>query len=167
MTDIYSKLSEERKQLQAEGLLPPWFTTAGWQLFKGKYSYGNETPRNHYERIARTAAKHYPDSALAESKFFHLLWTGWLSPSTPILANMGLDRGLPVSCSGSSIDDSIDGFYSARLETALLTKYGFGTSAYLGDIRPRGSIISTGGKASGVVPVFKGFVQDMRDVAQG
>jgi ribonucleotide reductase alpha subunit len=80
---------------------------------------------------------------------------------------MGTNRGLPVSCSGAYIQDSIDSFYSVRHETALLTKHGFGTSAYLGDIRPRGTPISVGGKASGVVPLFKGFVQDMRDVAQG
>jgi len=166
---IYSKLSFERKQLQKQGLIPEWFTTSGWQLFKERYLYGTEEAvYGQYKRIAKAAAKHvkerYPE---AEEEFFQLLWKGWLSPSTPILANMGTFRGLPVACSGSVIDDSIDGFYRARHETALLTKFGFGTSAYLGNIRPRGSHISVGGSASGVVPVFKGFVQDMRDVAQG
>ena len=166
---LYQKLSQERKQLQKQGLIPEWFTTAGWQLFKDKYLYGTDKAvYGQYERIAKSAANHikhiYPE---AEEKFFELFWKGWLSPSTPVLANMGTYRGLPVACSGSVIEDSIDGFYQARHETALLTKFGFGTSAYLGDIRPRGSSISVGGSASGVVPVFKGFVQDMRDVAQG
>lgn len=166
---LYQKLSKERKDLQAVDLIPSWYTTAGWQLFKDKYLYGtNEAVRGQYKRIAKAAARHIsvhlPE---AEDKFFELLWNGWLSPSTPILANMGTYRGLPVACSGGVIEDSIDGFYKARYETAILTKYGFGTSAYLGDIRPRGSVISVGGTASGVVPVFKGFVQDMRDVAQG
>ena len=83
------------------------------------------------------------------------------------MSNTGTTKGLPVSCSGQYIGDSINSFYSNRKETALLTKDGFGTSGYLGDIRPRGSKISRGGTASGTVPVFKGFVQDMRDVAQG
>jgi len=48
-----------------------------------------------------------------------------------------------------------------------LTKHGFGTSSYLGDIRQRGSSISIGGKASGVLPVFKDRIQAMRNVAQG
>ena len=65
------------------------------------------------------------------------------------------------------VEDSIHGFYQNRLETAVLTKHGFGTSAYLGNIRHRGAPISTGGKANGVVPVFKGHVQDMREVSQG
>jgi ribonucleoside-diphosphate reductase alpha chain len=80
---------------------------------------------------------------------------------------MGTNRGMPVSCSGGTIEDSIHGFYSDLTETALLTKHGFGTSSYLGDIRPRGTPISVGGKASGVLPVFKDRIHTMRNVAQG
>lgn len=160
------KLSQERKKLQEEGLLPEWFTTAGYQLFKSRYQWA-DTPRHQYETIASTLAQHTDDPEKWKAKFFELLWRGWLSPSTPVLANTGTDRGLPVSCSGGYIPDSIDGFYTARREAALLTKYGFGTSGFLGDIRPRGAAISSGGKASGVLPVLKGFVQDSRDVSQG
>jgi len=170
--NLYDKLSEERKQLQAQGLVPEWYSTGGYQMFKEKYEYevDGRSVRGQFERIARTAAKHLKGTKFekeAEEKFFTLFWNGWLSPSTPVLANMGTTRGLPVSCSGSAVEDSIDGFYSNRHETAMLTKYGFGTSSYLGNIRPRGTPIRVGGKASGVVPVFKGHVQDMRDVAQG
>lgn len=160
------KLSIERKKLQEEELLPSWMTTAGYQLFKSKYQWA-ATPREQYETIANTLALHTDDFARWSVKFFLLLWNGWLSPSTPVLANTGTTRGLPVSCSGGYVQDSIDGFYSARREAALLTKHGFGTSGYLGDVRPRGDTISAGGKASGVVPVLKGFVQDSRDVSQG
>lgn len=167
LTDnFYNKLSNERKKLQDEEQLPPWFTTAGYQLFKEKYLWA-ETPRKQYEHIAGTLASHTDDAPAWKEKFFELLWNGWLSPSTPVLANTGTTRGLPVSCSGGYVADSIDGFYSARREAALLTKYGFGTSGYLGDIRARGTSISSGGKASGVLPVIKGFVQDSRDVSQG
>lgn len=160
------KLSIERKQLQADGLLPEWFSTAGYQLFKSKYQWA-DTPRAQYETIAATLSQHTDTPDYWYGKFFSLLWNGWLSPSTPVLANTGTTRGLPVSCSGGYIPDSIDGFYTARREAALLTKYGFGTSGYLGDIRGRGATISAGGKASGVLPVIQGFVQDSRDVSQG
>lgn len=166
MTSYYDRLSQERKQLQAEGLLPEWFTTAGWQLLKEKYLWA-DSARQQYKHIAKTLARHTDDEFLWHKKFFDLLWNGWLSPSTPILANCGTDRGLVVSCSGQYVEDSIDGFYTARREAALLTKYGFGTSAYLGDIRGRGAAISSGGKASGILPVLKGFVQDSREVSQG
>lgn len=170
--NLYDKLSEERKQLQEQGLVPDWYSTGGYQMFKEKYEYevDGRSVRGQFERIARTAAKHLKGTKFekdAEAKFFDLFWRGLLSPSTPVLANMGTTRGLPVSCSGSAVEDSIDGFYSNRHETAMLTKFGFGTSSYLGNIRPRGTPIRVGGKASGVVPVFKGHVQDMRDVAQG
>lgn len=172
IVNLYEKLSEERKLLQEQGLVPEWYSTGGFQLFKEKYEYQTDgrSVRAQFERIAKTAASHLKNTCFekeAESKFFELFWNGWVSPSTPVLANMGTDRGMPVSCSGSFIEDSIDGFYTNRHETAILTKHGFGTSSYLGNIRPRGSKISVGGKASGVVPVFKGHVQDMRDVAQG
>lgn len=162
----YNKLSEERKRLQASGDLPVWFTTGGWQLFKEKYLWA-ETPRKQYESIAATLSSHTDDAPRWKDRFFDLLWKGWLSPSTPVLANTGTTRGLPVSCSGGYIADSIDGFYTARREAALLTKHGFGTSGYLGDVRGRGAPISAGGRASGILPVLKGFVQDSRDVSQG
>lgn len=170
MRDIYKELSDERKLGQERGEIPLWYTTAGYQLVKDKYLYEVNTVKEQYERIAKTAAKHLIGTKYekeAEQRFFELFWNGWLSPSTPVLSNMGTDRGMPVSCSGSYIHDSIDGFYSGRREVALLTKNSFGTASYLGDIRARGSKIANGGTASGVVPVFKGFVQDMRDVVQG
>lgn len=172
MSNIYKELSEERKRLQAEGLVPSWYSTGGYQMFKEKYEYqtNGRSVRGQFERIAKTAAKHLVGTKYekeAESKFFELLWNGWLSPSTPVLANMGTDRGMPVSCSGTVVDDSVDGFYSNLREVALLTKYGFGTASDLSHIRPRGSPISVGGKASGVMPVIKEHVQAMRSIAQG
>ncbi len=167
--NIYKKLSEERKELQAQGLVPEWYTTAGYQMFKEKYEYETQgrSVRGQFERIAKTAAKHVPMLPEAEEEFFNLLWKGWLSPSTPVLANMGTSRGMPVSCSGTIADDSVDGFYSNLREVALLTKYGFGTATDLSNVRPRGAKISIGGKASGVLPVIKEHVNAMRNIAQG
>lgn len=167
MTTIYEKLSEERKELQEKDQLPDWFVTPGWQLFKDKYLYEASGLSETYSRIARTAAKHTSDPGFWYDKFFDCMWRGWLAPSTPVLSNMGTIKGMPVSCSGGYVEDSINGFYSSYHETAMLTKNGFGTSSFLGDIRPRGAKIRTGGKASGVLPIIKHFVQDMRDVAQG
>lgn len=161
------ELSEERKLSQKAGDTPEWFTTAGYQMFKERYLH-QPTIKKQYELIAITAASVLPEvhRDTAEVMFFQLLWNGWISPSTPILCNMGTDRGLPVSCSGGYVDDSIAGFYESRLETAVLTKHGFGTSSYLGDVRYRGSRCKTG-TASGVMPLIDGFVRDMEEVAQG
>lgn len=174
MTSIIEKLSKERKDLQAQGELPDWLTTQAWQLLKDKYLWNTNSLKDTFRRIARTLVKHAktkPEWWLTtdtwEDKFFDVLWKGHLAASTPVLSNTGTTKGCPVSCSGNYVHDSIHGFYDARKEVAILTKNGFGTSSYLGDIRARGSKIASGGKASGVLPVFKGFVQDMRDVAQG
>lgn len=168
MTNLYEQLSQERKEGQANGTVPEWMSTAGYQMFKQKYLYDAANPREQFLRIARTAAKHAPkEGGDWEDKFFNILWKGWLACSTPVLANMGTNRGCTVSCAGSVVDDSIEGFYDAYREIAILTKQGFGTASDLSNIRPRGSDISVGGKASGVLPVIKHFVQDMRDVSQG
>jgi ribonucleotide reductase alpha subunit len=164
---MYEKLSQERKDGQAEGTIPDWYTTGGWQMVKGKYLLPGETVKRMYERVAVTAAQHLPYRALWAERFFDIMWKGWLSPATPVLVNMGTNRGMPVSCSGAEIQDDVTDFYTTQAETAALTKHGFGTSADLSKIRPRGAPISTGGTASGVLPVLKDYVQLSRDVSQG
>lgn len=171
-TNKYDKLSKERKELQAQGLIPEWYTTGGYQMFKEKYEHDTQgrSVRAQYERIAKTASEHLKGTkyeSQAYDKFFELLWKGWLSASSPVLGNTGTNKGLPVSCGGSDIQDNIEGFYSNLRETAVLTKHGFGTSSNLSKIRPRGSKVSIGGKANGVVPVIKEHVQSMRNVSQG
>lgn len=164
---IRDQLSIERKEQKEKGLVPDWISTDGYGFFKQKYLYEAESYKEQIERICRTAASYSNDPDYWEPRFFELFWKGWLSPSSPVLANTGTTRGLSVSCSGGLIDDSVHGFYSSQLETAILTKHGFGTSSYLGEIRGRGEKISIGGTASGVLPVYKMFLQTMRDIAQG
>lgn len=172
--------SKERKDLQEKGLAPKWFTTMGWQLFSQKYLNGDsKTPKDQYQRIAKTLAKQapteYPEwwfenkyfaGKTWEEAFFSIMWDGFLSPSTPLLTNTGTDYGMSVSCSGGYVEDSVLGFYDTRRQNAILTKEGFGTSVYLGDIRPRGSKMKNG-EASGAQPVAKMFVTDSMDISQG
>lgn len=178
----YEELSEERKKLQAEGKIPDWMTTGSWQMFKEKYQYEADGYFEQVERIGTHLAQFAPTfiedshplykSVVKEygnnwEQCFQNIFKKHLAPSSPLLSNGGTDRGCTVSCSGGIVGDSIKGFYDARTEAALLTKEGFGTSNYLGGIRPRGAEISVGGKANGTFPVLKGFAQDARDVSQG
>ena len=165
---IYQELGDERKHLQSEGKLPLWVTTAAWQILKDKYTT-DEYPDLYsiYKRVSITAAKHMDDSEHWQKMFFNLMWNGWLALSTPVLSNMGTNRGCSVSCSGGYVGDSVYDFYDAQREVAVLSKNGFGTSSYIGDIRDRGTSISSGGLASGVLPVLRDFVQLSRDVSQG
>lgn len=169
----WEKLSAEREALQAAGTVPDFMTTAGYAMFTAKYTVGEQTVRERYEAIAATAGsladELYPrqDATPWGDHFFEAIWNGWLSPSTPVLANLGTDRGLPVSCEGSYVEDSVWGFYDTLKEAAILTQNGFGTSAYLGDIRPRGARFSDNGQANGVVPVFCNFVEMTNQISQG
>lgn len=169
----WETISAERKALQAEGTVPSFMTTAGYSMFKAKYTVAGQSVRERYETIASTAGgladELYPreDGTSWTDHFFEAIWRGWLSPSTPVLANLGTDRGLPVSCEGSYVEDSVWGFYDTLKEAAILSQNGFGTSAYLGDIRPRGAKFSDNGKANGVVPVFCNFVEMTNQISQG
>lgn len=153
--------------MQAAGLMPDWYTTGGWQMVKSKYLMPGETVSGMYRRVAQAAARHLADATSWEQRFFDAMWKGWLSPATPVLVNMGNNRGLPVSCSGQAVEDNVRSFYFNQMESAVLTQNGFGTSADLSAIRGRGEPISSGGHASGVLPVLKDFVQLSRDVSQG
>lgn len=170
MSDLlYEELSAARKKSQEEGDTPPWYSTGGYQMFMSKYLYEASSIRGQFMRITRTAAKWLPkkEQDVGQRIFFDMLWWGILSPSTPVLANMGTTRGFPISCAGSYTGDSVDEFYTSKHETAQLTKHGFGTSTYVGDVRPRGSPFHGGGTASGTVPLLVSFVSDMQLVSQG
>lgn len=88
-------------------------------------------------------------------KFEKYMSKGYYSLSTPVWINFAKDKGLPISCYGSYVDDSLYSMLESSTEIGMMSKYGGGTSAYLGNIRPRGSEIRTGGKADGPVHYSK------------
>jgi ribonucleoside-diphosphate reductase alpha chain len=165
----YEVLSLERKDLQAKGHLPDWYTTPSWQMFKKKYMVkGEDAVRGRHRTVAKTLARHLKGrEAEWEERFFNLMWSGILSPATPALSNTGTNRGMPVSCSGQVVGDSVDSFYTSMHETAMLSKYGFGTSADFSSIRARGTPISTGGQANGAVDVIEDFFTTASKISQG
>lgn len=166
----FESLSAERKELQAKGLLPHWYTTQAYQMFKSKYAVkGEDSLFGRHNTIAYQLASHLPEKYQKEfaQRFFLLLWKGILSPASPALANTGTTRGMPVSCSGQVIGDSVDSFYSSLRETAILSKWAFGTSADFSSIRPRGTPISRGGIANGAKDVIDDFFTCAAKISQG
>lgn len=110
--------------------------------------YITETPEERIKHIAYTAEKILKIEGFAD-KFENYMQRGFYSLSTPVWSNFGKNKGLPISCYGSNVDDSLDSILNAAREIGLMSKYGGGTSAYLGNIRARGTKISTGGLADG------------------
>lgn len=168
MPSIFEELSAERKALQADGKLPEWFTTIGWQIFKDKYLYQAETFEEQVDRIVSTVGKYcYSRREYFEGRWKEMLMENHMYLATPVLANTGTSRGMSVSCSGGFIEDSVYGFGYGRLESSILSQEGFGTSSYLGAVRERGASISRGGTADGVLPVFEDMVTMAEKISQG
>jgi len=124
----------------------------------GGYLQNKETPKNAYIRLAITAAKYLNKPELF-SKFFEILWNGWLIPSTPVMSNFGTNRGLPISCFGGYVGDSMYDIYRKNLEMAILSKHGGGTAYDFSEIRPKGALIKDGsnGTTDGIIPFIKSF----------
>ena len=167
----HEHLSQERKKLQVEGRIPPWYSTPAWQMFKSRYLVEEEGDvRTRFRKLAQLA-RYLPEPYATEyeQKFYDLMDTNVLSPSSPVLANTNTNppRGMNVSCSGQDIPDHVHGFYQKLGETADLTKNAFGTSGSFSSIRPRGAPISTGGTASGAVPVIEDFFTCASKISQG
>jgi ribonucleoside-diphosphate reductase alpha chain len=112
--------------------------------------YINETPEQRIKDIANKAEGYLKIDGFAV-KFEEYMARGFYSLSTPVWINFGKEKGLPISCYGSNIDDTLDSILNAGREIGMMSKYGGGTSAYLGNIRARGGKISTGGTADGPV----------------
>lgn len=132
---------------------PTWMVDRSLATLKGGYLMPGETPKGAMQRIARRVDELMPNSVYngnLETAVFDALWRQDICPSSPVWSNFGLPRGLPISCFGSYIDDSISGIYSSLSENAKMSQLGGGTSSYWGDVRQRGSLIkdqtgSTGG----------------------
>lgn len=112
--------------------------------------YINESPEQRIKDIANTAEKYLKIEGFAQ-KFEDYMARGFYSLSTPVWINFGKQKGLPISCYGSNVDDTLDSILNAGREIGMMSKYGGGTSVYLGNIRERGATISTGGTADGPV----------------
>ena len=133
---------------------PEFFDEVSLSTISKGYLLPGETPKKAYRRVASAAASRLKKPEL-ENKFFKLMWNGWLGLASPVLSNMGTDRGLPISCFGIDTPDSIRGIGLTNAELMKLTSQGGGVGISLSRIRPRGAEISGNGKSEGVVPWAK------------
>ena len=134
-------------------------------LSKG-YLLPGETPKKAYRRVAQAAAKRLNKPEL-ENKFFKLIWNGWLGLASPVISNMGTDRGLPISCFGIDTPDSVRGIGLTNAELMKLTSQGGGVGISVSRIRPRGTLITGNGKSEGVVPWCKIYDSSIIATNQG
>ena len=135
-------------------------TIAGGYLLKG------ESPADAYKRVCDTVARRLDRPELA-STFYDYIWNGWLCLASPVLSNTGTDRGLPISCFGIDVADSIYDIGSKNLEMMLLAKHGGGVGIGINQIRPAGAKITGNGTSDGVVPFCKIYDSTILATNQG
>ena len=146
---------------------PVWGNTEIYvkTISKG-YLLKGETPKDAYWRVSTSIAKRLGKPELA-SKFFDYIWKGWLNLATPVLSNTGTERGLPISCFGIDVADSIADIGGKNLEMMLLAKHGGGVGIGVNQIRPAGTNISQNGTSDGVVPFIKIYDSSVLATNQG
>ena len=146
---------------------PSWANTEIYvkTISKG-YLLPDEKPKDAYWRVATRVARRLDKPQLA-TKFFDYIWKGWLNLATPVLSNTGTDRGLPISCFGIDVADSIYDIGNKNLELMLLAKHGGGVGIGINQIRPAGAIIAGNGTSDGVVPFAKIYDSTILATNQG
>ncbi|NLR93899.1 MULTISPECIES: ribonucleoside-diphosphate reductase subunit alpha [Flammeovirga] len=156
-------LTAEASNLEAS---PKWMTHEGLQTLNNGYLLEGETVRDAVTRIAKAAATRLkrPDF---EKRFFDAIWNNYLCPASPVWSNMGTERGLPISCFGSYVPDSIAGIGSTLAEVMMMSKIGGGTSINMSDVRPRGAEITNNGTSNGVYPFLEMFDSVINGTNQG
>ncbi|MFC5048616.1 ribonucleoside-diphosphate reductase subunit alpha [Aquimarina hainanensis] len=143
-----------------------WISEESQTMLERGYLLKGETVQDAVKRITNATAIRLKKPAL-QSKFEELISYGWMSLSSPVWANMGTDRGLPISCFGSYTEDTIEGITHSLSESIMMTKMGGGTSGYFGALRPRGTKIKDNGASSGPISFLKMFDAMVDTISQG
>ena len=143
-----------------------WLNDITRQFLKEDYLLKGQTVEDRIDRICYRAAEILgkPDF---EHRFKDNVKKGWYSFSSPVWSNFGNDRGLPISCFGSHIDDNMGSILYTQAEVGMMSKLGGGCSGYFGQIRPRGSLIKNNGHSSGSVHFMQLFDNIINVISQG
>lgn len=143
-----------------------WLTEHSRQFLASGYLSEGETPEARIKDIAENAEKILKMPGFSE-KFYHYMSEGYFSLASPVWSNFGKERGLPISCFGSNIDDDMGNILYTQSEIGMMSKLGGGTSGYFGHIRHRGAEVKDNGVASGAVHIMQLFESMVDVVSQG
>jgi len=143
-----------------------WLNDDSIAFLREGYLLEGVDPKERIRQIAENAEAILDDDGFAD-RFYEYMSRGYYSLASPIWANFGLDRGLPISCFGSHIEDNMESILYTHAEVGEMTKLGGGTSGYFGEIRPRGSPITNNGKSNGSYSFTELFDTAINVVSQG
>jgi ribonucleoside-diphosphate reductase alpha chain len=143
-----------------------WLNKESRNFLNKGYLIEGESAEERIEKIAEAAQNYLPEIEFKD-KFLTFLKNGFYSLSSPVWSNFGRKRGLPISCFGSCVEDTMDSILGKAAEVGKMSQMGGGTSGYFGNLRPRGAKISSGGETSGSVHFMKMFETNTNVISQG
>lgn len=143
-----------------------WLNDEARTFLRRGYLLEGVDPEERVRQIADHAEDILGIDGFADT-FYEYMSRGYYSLASPVWANFGLDRGLPISCFGSHIEDTMTSILDTHAEVGMMTKVGGGTSGYFGDIRPRGAAITNNGTSNGTYPFAQLFDKIINVVSQG
>lgn len=143
-----------------------WLNDYSQQFLEKDYLLDGQSVDDRVNIICQTAEKILGKPGFA-ARFKENFQKGWYSLSTPIWTNFGTNRGMGISCFSSYISDDMPSILYTQAEIGMMSKYGGGTSAYLGNLRGRGSSIINNGKSSGSVHFARLYDNITDIVSQG
>lgn len=143
-----------------------WLNENSREFLQNGYLLEGVTAEERVREIAERAEEILGEDGFAD-KFYEYMSRGYYSLASPIWSNFGLDRGLPISCFGSHIEDNMESILYTQAEVGEMTKLGGGTSGYLGELRPRGAPITNNGKSNGSYSFTELFDTMINVVSQG
>ncbi len=154
---------EQPIDIQIDSSCDDLLTPFGKAVLENQYLLPGETYQGLFARVARR----YGDDLAHAQRLYDYISKLWFMPATPILANGGTSRGLPISCYLSEADDSLDGIIGLWTENAWITALGGGIGNYWGNVRSIGEKVGRSGKTSGVIPFMKVTDSMVLGISQG
>lgn len=143
-----------------------WVTEETRQFMEKGYLDPGQTVEERAREIADHAGMILGDKQFAD-KFYKNLARGWYSLSTPVWVNFGKNKGLPISCFGTQVQDDTFDILRGAAEIGAMSKVGGGTATYFGNLRPRGAKISSGGETNGAVSMMELYNTTTNVISQG
>ena len=145
---------------------PNWMNEISLSMISKGYLLPDEDVFDAFKRVSRAAAKRLKRKDL-QLFFYEAMTKNWLCLASPVLSNLGTERGMPISCFGIDTDDSIEGIALSNSELMRLSSQGGGVGIGVSRIRGRGKTISGNGVSEGVVPWVKIYDSTILATNQG
>ena len=145
---------------------PEYMDDIAISMISKGYLLPDEDVFDAFRRVSKAAARRLKRKDL-QPYFYEAIVKNWLCLASPVLSNLGTERGMPISCFGINVGDSIEGIADANSELMRLTSQGGGVGIGMSRIRGRGKPIKDNGVSEGVVPWAKIYDSTILATNQG